>query len=86
MKSIFYVIILTVILFGCKKENNSFENKLEGTWELSSFTTGLTGKTTIVNPGSGTKYKFTANQFQRFDNSTLIESGNYYIKQDTIKY
>jgi hypothetical protein len=85
MKAKFYVLIITIVFFSCKKENNSFEKKLEGTWELSSFTSGLTGKNTSVNAGNGTIYKFTAIQFQKFDNGQLIKSGTFIIKKDTIQ-
>jgi hypothetical protein len=84
MKFKLIILMFFVLISSCKKENTSLEKKIEGTWELHSFTMGLTGKVTYVQPGNGEIYKFSSNQFQRFENRQLIKTGTFSIKKDTI--
>jgi hypothetical protein len=83
MKFKLIILMFFVLISSCKKENTSLERKIEGTWELHSFTSGLTGKNSTVLTGNGSIFKFSSNQFQRFENGQLIKTGTYSIKKDT---
>lgn len=75
-----FVIICTLVSFSCKKEQKE-TSTLIGSWELSADVNGFTGTKTSYDPGNGSIIKFTAKNYERFQDGKITESGTYNIEK-----
>lgn len=82
MKRILFFLAITLLTFGCKKEV-PVSDSLTGTWELSVDVGGWSG---VHNhkPGNDTLAVFTSGTYSFYQKGTLVKSGNYSTKKDTI--
>ncbi|HTE00558.1 MAG TPA: hypothetical protein VK668_14790 [Mucilaginibacter sp.] len=82
---LFYLLILITVstLSGCKKET-PISTELAGSWELMADINGQTGKPTNYPAGNGHVLKFTATNYEVYENFKLTRSGTYAVKRDTI--
>lgn len=71
--------ILTILFFGCKKDNASFIDNLQGQWELRRASGMLT---TDYPAGNGKILKFSGNICESFQHEELIDRGSYEIIPD----
>jgi hypothetical protein len=84
MRPTLYLLLL-FFLFGCKKEEPTFQDRLAGKWELRTTFGGWTGTTSYPN-GNGNRLEFTKKTFSRYENGQLSESGTYDVIRDTAWY
>jgi len=83
MKKTFVLLLLSAILFRCKKENdfNSLRSAIAGTWELRNYSCGeCTTPNVDYSAGNGNLIIIYANgNFERRQHDTLVFKGSYVI-------
>ncbi|MGF7232843.1 hypothetical protein [Arachidicoccus sp.] len=80
MKKLFLNIFLLVILafaIACSKSINSSSSPLKGQWELRHAYGGILGFDSVYAAGNGNTILFTQNDFSKFKDQQLTESGFY---------
>lgn len=80
----FYILLVTTaaVTFSCKKEV-PISDSLTGTWELSADFSGWGGSHTH-KPGNDTLLVLTSGTYSFSQKGTVVRSGNYTTKKDTI--
>jgi hypothetical protein len=78
-----FILIIVCIVSSCKKEV-PISTELVGTWELMADINGQTGKPTNYPAGNGHILKYTATNYDVYENLKLTRSGTYTVKRDTI--
>lgn len=73
-------IILTLLLFSCKKDQ-PLTGELVGEWELRESVNGLTGIKTSHSAGNGTMLKFTSTNYEILEAGSSINKGSYTIRK-----
>ena len=79
-------LLLLLSVFGCKKEEPTFQDRLAGKWELRKTIGGFTRTTTTYPSGNGNRLEFTKTTFSRIENGQVSESGTYEVIRDTAGY
>lgn len=75
-KILFCLIVVTMIIGGCKKAK---QNKLKGSWNLLPQTAAQQSTKVI--------YEFASeNVLYRVTNDTIVDTANYELKKDFLKY
>ncbi|HEY8661645.1 MAG TPA: hypothetical protein VFF80_02610 [Bacillota bacterium] len=77
-----FVILVTLILFSCKKEKTQQSQSIVGTWELRTGFNGQGGATNYPK-GNGRILKFTATSYQIYSNGQILKSGTYELVKDS---
>lgn len=85
MKNILKLTIVLTILFtfsACKKK--SIEKGINGTWELRHVAGGmLAGVDPNIKKGNGDIYIFNNQNFERYSNGKIIQSGTFVISTES---
>jgi hypothetical protein len=78
------ILLLTFVALSCKKESSI--SNLNGTWELRSVVGGqLAGASPIIAAKNGNQFKFNQQNYERYVDGKLIESGTFTLKAVKVK-
>lgn len=77
--SLLPLVLLLLLLASCSDEDFVSSQFLEGQWELTRSTSGMTGQVSSHPPGNGTRLVFTKTTFEMYANGNLANSGKYKI-------
>lgn len=74
MKATITVLAVTLLLFGCKKEEQSLSERMIGKWQLTNVINDVGGRAS-TNPSN--YIEFTGSHFSNYRQGYLMDSGTY---------
>jgi len=77
--SLLLFLVILLVNTSCKKESNDSSVGLEGVWELRSARSMISSD---YLPGNGHIISFTRNKYERIDNGTITNSGEFQVIED----
>lgn len=78
--SFILVVIVGLIATGCRK-NGRQNTSLYGTWELRGVQSGMIPYQTFA-PGNGNTLSFSQTTYQKTQNNTIVQQGDYTVVND----
>jgi hypothetical protein len=80
-------LLFIIITLGCKKEKiHAIQSSIIGKWELSRRWGTIAGIDENFPAGNGTILEFSGNNFYRYSNTQLTQTGTYAIVEDTTSF
>jgi hypothetical protein len=86
MKKPLFIVLILLIVLGCKKEKKTLPTPgLFGTWELRHGYGGIAGISVAYPPGNGQKIQFNADStFKMFQQLNITNQGTFSIVKNGI--
>ena len=80
-------LLFIIITLGCKKEKiHAIQSSIIGKWELSRRWGTIAGIDENFPAGNGAILEFSDNNFYRYFNTQLTQTGTYTIVEDTLSF
>ena len=80
-------LLFIIITLGCKKEKiHAIQSRIIGKWELSRRWGTIAGIDENFPAGNGAILEFSGNNFYRYSNTQLTQTGTYKIVDDTTSF
>ncbi len=80
-------LLFILIILSCKKEKvHANQSSIIGKWELSRRWGTLAGIDESFPAGNGAILEFSDNNFYRYSNAQLTQTGTYTIVEDTMSF
>jgi len=80
-------LLFIIITLGCKKEKiHAIQSSIIGKWELSRRWGTIAGIDENFPAGNGAILEFSGNNFYRYSNTQLTQTGTYTIVEDTTSF
>ena len=80
-------LVLIIIILSCKKEKvHAIQSSIIGKWELSRRWGTIAGIDESFPAGNGAILEFSDNNFYRYFNTQLTQTGTYTIVEDTTSF
>ena len=78
----FFLFILPLANWGCKKNANHGSGSISGTWELRAMSGGMMPGSTQYAAGNGNIVEFSGAGYKIYKGGLVVKSGQYTVVQD----